>query len=80
MMLKLTYYRKDAKYQRVTVLGDAEGIRDLFWQLTHNYRAVDGTEIGDIVISNLEGTVISHEDLMRMPLVYSTYLSSHMSV
>jgi hypothetical protein len=80
MMLKLTYCRKSDKYQTVTLLGDVYGIRDLFWQLTHNYRAVDGTEIGDIVISNLEGTVISHQDLMSIPFVYSTYLSSNMSV
>jgi hypothetical protein len=39
----------------VTVLGDALGIRDLYWQLTHNYKAQDGTEIGDIQITNLDG-------------------------
>jgi hypothetical protein len=55
-------------------------MRKVFETSSGNYRAVDGTEIGEIVISNLEGTVISHEDLMRMPFVYSTYLSSHMSV
>jgi hypothetical protein len=75
MILKLTYSRKSDEFQKVTLLGDAEGIRDLFWQLTHNYHPVDGTEVGEIEISNLEGTVISHQDLLRKPFVCSTYLS-----
>jgi hypothetical protein len=56
-MLKLTYNRKHDRFQTVTVLGDYDGIRDLYWQLTHNYKAVDGTEIGSIVISDLDGNV-----------------------
>jgi hypothetical protein len=54
-VLKLTYTRKRDKFQTVTVLGDAAGIRDLYWQLTHNYKAQDGTEIGEIKVTNLEG-------------------------
>jgi hypothetical protein len=54
-MLKLTYTRKNDEFQIVTVLGDAEGIRDLYWQLTHNYKAQDGTEIGVISVTDLDG-------------------------
>lgn len=73
-MLKLTYTRKNDKYQSVTVLGDAMGIRDLYWQLTHNYFAQDGTAIGNIKVTNLDGhdctdTVTVH------PYVNATQLS-----
>lgn len=54
-MLKLSYSRKSDPYQTVTVLGDYDGIRDLYWQLTHNYKAQDGTEIGFITVSDLDG-------------------------
>ena len=54
-MLKLTYARKRDRFQTVTVLGDAEGIRDLFWQLTHNYKAQDGTGIGAVQVFDLCG-------------------------
>lgn len=45
MILKLTYHRQNDPFQTVTVLGDAEGIRDLYWQLTHNYLPQDETAI-----------------------------------
>ena len=54
-MLKLVYSRKNDVHQTVTVLGDALGIRDLYWQLTHNYKAQDGTEIGAISVFDLDG-------------------------
>jgi hypothetical protein len=54
-MLKLTYSRKKDRSQIVTVIGDADGIRDLYWQLTHNYDPKDGTAIGSIKISDLDG-------------------------
>jgi hypothetical protein len=54
-MLKLTYTRQSDRFQTVTVIGDPIGIQDLYWQLTHNYKAQDGTKIGTITVSNLEG-------------------------
>jgi len=51
-MLKLTY---NDKFRTNTVLGDSEGIRDLYWQLTHNYTPKDGTEIGNITVTTLDG-------------------------
>ncbi len=36
-MLQLKYTKKRDRFQTVTVLGDPEGIRDLYWQLTKNY-------------------------------------------
>ena len=74
-MLKLTYSRKSDKFQTVTVIGDAEGIRDLFWQLTHNYKPVDGTEIGSIKITNLDGDECTRE-VMPRPHEFATRMSS----
>lgn len=54
-MLKLTYARKNDEFQTVTVLGDAAGIRDLYWQLTHNYKPQDGTAIGYMRVTDLDG-------------------------
>ena len=54
-MLKLTYTRKSDQYQTVTVLGHPDGIRDLYWQLTRNYQCQDGTEIGTVKVTNLDG-------------------------
>ncbi len=64
-VLKLTYSRKADKYWTVTLLGDPAGISDLYWQLTRNYKAEDGTEIDNIKVTNLDGidvtsTVLSH--------------------
>ena len=74
MMLKLTYHRQDDVFQTVTVLGDATGIRDLYWQLTHNYLPQDGTAISDITITNLNGEECTNE-IMAQPHNKSTYLS-----
>ena len=73
-MLKLTYTRKSDEFQTVTVLGDAEGIRDLYWQLTHNYKAQDGTAIGAIRVTDLEGRDCIAE-IMTRPHSVATRLS-----
>lgn len=54
-MLVLKYTREQDKFMFATVMGDPESIRDLYWQLTHNYKSVDGTEIGEITVTNLAG-------------------------
>lgn len=64
-MLKLTYARKSDEFQTVTVLGDAEGIRDLYWQLTHNYKPQDGTAIGCVRITDLDGLDCTAEIMTR---------------
>lgn len=73
-MLKLTYTRKRDKYLHVSVLGDAEGIRDLYWQLTHNYKAQDGTEIGSVSVKSLDGYDCTDSILSR-PFENDTQLS-----
>ena len=73
-MLKLTYSRKSDKYQTVTVLGDAVGIRDLYWQLTHNYKAQDGTAIDNVVVSNLDGDECTNW-ILKDPHTSATNLS-----
>jgi hypothetical protein len=75
-MLKLTYTYKNDKSNTVTLLGDAEGIRDLYWQLTKNYKAADGTEIGAIKVTDLDGFEIEKHLIMIEPHTYSTTLSS----
>ena len=74
-MLRLIYTRKKDRFQDVSVLGDAAGIRDLFWQLTHNYAAKDGTEIGVIKVLNLDG-VDCTRSIMTNPHSEATSLSS----
>ena len=73
-MLRLIYSRKKDRFQDVSVLGDAAGIRDLFWQLTHNYTANDGTEIGTIRVVNLDG-VDCTSSIMTTPHADATSLS-----
>lgn len=55
MMLKLTYTKARDRFSTVTVMGDSRGIRDLYWQLTKNYLAHDGTAIGSVRVTNLDG-------------------------
>jgi len=74
MMLKLTYTRKKDQFQTVTVLGDPKGIKDLYWQLTQNYKCEDGTAIGDIIVSNLNGDIVT-DSVLSAPYLYSTHLS-----
>ena len=67
MILKLTYTRASDKHAEVSVLGSPEGIRDLHWQLTHNYsKETDGTGIGTIKVSDLEGVDVT-EDYVSQP-------------
>jgi hypothetical protein len=76
-MLKLTYSRKKDRFQTVTVLGDAIGIRDLYWQLTHNYKAQDSTEIGSVVVTSLDGELIEAKDILSDAFAYDTSLSKN---
>jgi hypothetical protein len=77
-MLKLTYTRASDRFAEVSVLGSPEGIRDLYWQLTHNYsEEPDGTGIGTIKVSNLEGGDVT-EDFMREPYNWCTKLDKNL--
>lgn len=74
-MLQLKYSRQRDRFQTVTVLGDPEGIRDLYWQLTKNYECIDGTCIGDIRVFNLEGDDVT-ETVMHIPWRNASRLSN----
>lgn len=74
MLIKLTYNRKSDRFQTVTVIGDPEGIRDLYWQLTHNYAPKDGTEIGDIKVTNLDGEDCT-KTLLAQPHLWASRLN-----
>lgn len=73
-MFKLTYNRKSDMHQTVSVIGDPAGIRDLYWQLTHNYAAQDGTEIGQITVTNLDGDNCT-KLVMTEPHLWATQMS-----
>ena len=74
-MLQLKYTKQRDKFQSVTVLGDPEGIRDLYWQLTKNYGCSDGTCIGDIRVMNLDGEDVT-ETVMLIPWHSATRMSN----
>jgi hypothetical protein len=77
-MLKLTYTRASDKYAEVSVLGSPEGIRDLYWQLTHNYsEETDGTGIGTIKVGDLEGHDFT-ESFMSQPYQCMTKLDKNL--
>ena len=54
-LIRLSYTRAKDPLQVVTVLGEPLAIRDLYWQLTKNYRANDGTAIGQVRIADMNG-------------------------
>jgi hypothetical protein len=80
IMLKLTYNRSSDKFAEVTVLGSPEGIRDLYWQLTHNYSEhTDGTGIGNVKVTNLDGTDVT-DSFISEPHQYGTRLDKNLEV
>lgn len=62
-MLRLRYTRASDAHQYVDVFGDPDGIRDLYWQLTRNYKSCDGTAIGDVRVYNTLGIDVT-EDIL----------------
>jgi hypothetical protein len=54
-MLVLKYCRRSDRFITYAVCGDPTSIRDLYWQLTHNYQAVDGTAIDNLSVSTPDG-------------------------
>lgn len=54
-MLQLQYSLERAKAEYATVMGDPASIRNLYWQLTRNHDAHDGTAIGDVRVFNMAG-------------------------
>jgi hypothetical protein len=74
-LLKLIYSRASDPFETVTLLGDPKGIRDLYWQLTHNYMPQDGTAIGSIKVNNLEGIDVM-KDFMVNPYACASQLSN----
>lgn len=66
-LLRLTYTRERDQFQQVSLIGDPLAIRDLHWQLTHNYSAKDGTKIGEIKVYDLEGALVPIDRLYQAP-------------
>lgn len=76
MLLKLEYCIKISPHKRFVFISDAEAIRNLLWQLTHNYNSHDGTAIGELTVSNLDGVVINCEEILASPFRWATNLST----
>ena len=73
-MLKLTYSRVNDEFATVTVLGDAEGIRDLYWKLTTN---CNKDSIGKVTVSDLDGYALSEKIIFTNPHGVKTRLSKN---
>lgn len=70
IMLKLTYTKQSIEgTDDVTVLGDVEGIRDLYWVLTHSLKMTR------VKVTNLDGTDIT-DTVMHSPYLRCTNLST----
>ena len=54
-MLQLRYSLKRDPHQYATLFGDPAAIRNLYWQLTHNYQAQDGQAIGGVKVMTMAG-------------------------
>jgi len=74
-VIEAEYTKQRDRFQTVTVLGDPEGIRDLYWQLTKNYTCSDGTGIGDVRVINLDGDDVTMY-VMTNPSDNATRLSN----
>lgn len=73
MLLRLTYNRKSDPFVMFSVLSTPDAIRDLYWQLTHNYKGQDGTEIDTVKVTNLDGFVITN--IMSEPYMHASCMS-----
>lgn len=71
MSIRLRWTRQNDQSMYGSVIGDPESIRDLYWQLTHNYAAQDGTEIGKVEVFSLDGTKYTHKEIMQTPHMLS---------
>jgi hypothetical protein len=75
MLFILEYNFKIDKFLFVKVMGDADGIYNLYWQLTRCYKACDSNEIDSIKVKDLEGNQID----MNKGISYIRSLSTHLS-
>lgn len=62
-MLQLRYNLARDRFQYASVFGDPGSIRNLYWQLTHNYQAQDGQKIGTIKVTDSEGRDVTSQIL-----------------
>jgi hypothetical protein len=74
-MLQLRYNLKRDQFQFATVFGDPAAISNLYWQLTHNYAAQDGQEIGEIKVLDMSGVDVTAE-VLRNPFGASAPLTT----
>lgn len=74
-LLRLTYNRANDGFEQYSFISDPYAIWDLWWQLTRNYQCSDGTKIGDVVVTNLDGHVLDMNNISRaQTFAYATNL------
>lgn len=71
-MIRLKWIRREDRNAYGSVIGDPESIRDLYWQLTHNYNPIDGTAIYDVSVYGLDGVKYKYSEIMQQPYVMSS--------
>jgi hypothetical protein len=64
-LIRLSYTRAKDPHQVVTVMGEPLAIRDLYWQLTKNYSANDGTAIGQVKVTDMNGVDCTNQILVQ---------------
>jgi hypothetical protein len=74
-MLQLRYSLKQDRFQYATVFGDPAAIRNLYWQLTHNYRPQDGQAIGAIEVLTMDGVNVT-DRVLTAPFSAGTPLTT----
>lgn len=78
-MLKLTYSIPGDKYQTVTVLGNVQGIYDLWFRLSNSVAAIKAHGVGNIEITDLDGNLRNPEKGLNSMVGLDTVMSSLIS-
>jgi hypothetical protein len=74
-MLKLTYSLPNDKFRTVTVLGDAEGLFDLWFRLMQARPEHDSHAAANLRITTLSGVEVNPSQGIRELFVYDEPLS-----
>ena len=78
-MLMLSCKRPGVIHEEFRVIGDANGIRTLYWLLMSHKSIIDSAEhkIREVTVANLEGYKLTHDEILRETHSYSIQLSEN---
>ena len=74
-MLQIRYSLARDPHQFATLFGDPCAVSNLYWQLTHNYRAQDGQAIGEVKVMDMSGRDVT-SSVMSNPFSCSQALTT----